>query len=654
MKINYKDLINFFSEVPSKSEISDKLFQLGHEHEIEGDIFDMELTPNRGDCLSLNGIARDLNIFFTKSETSNIYKGEIEELDINFENRSPEDCPQISFMEIEIEDKINDYQPYLHNFFNNLGNNKTNFFTDISNYISYELGQPTHCFDSKSINGRLIFENRRCSSIFKTVLGSEIKLKDMNCVFSLNEEIISLAGVMGGASTSCSSKTRKVLIECAYFNPESIIGKSIKYNLVSDSAYKFERGVDIEFQEHVLRRFIKVVQDHAEIRSIKLNSFSASDERKRFIAINVDKINSILGTQLLEHEYLNYLKGLGFKITNKIEVPSFRSDISNQNDLAEEIARSIGYNNIKSAPINLKKISNQKDTRILQIESLLLKNGFTEVINFPFTQKKIKESISIDNPLDSNRSNLRTSLKDSLIENLLYNERRQKDSIKLYEISDVYSKNPNINYQKKIGIIVSGRRGHNHIDFSKKLDSDYLNKLMNDNLSHPIFSIVEISRKDMDTKRKEKIFYIEACLDEIPSEFFCNIEINENQVNFVQYKPISEFPSSSRDFSFSVTDHSKLDFLFDYFNELKADTLKSIYMFDFYKNHKLNEIKIGYRLTFQSLSKTLSDKEIDQKVDELLKPILKEAGISIPGVWFFNTFSIFQLKSIYNYLNPKT
>ena len=118
---------------------------------------------------------------------------------------------------------------------------------------------------------------------------------------------------MGGASSACSNNTKSVLIECAYFNPESIIGKSIKYNLSSDAAHKFERGVDISSQEKVLRRFIKIVEDHVQIKSIKLKSFSSKEFKHINIPIDVNKINEILGTKLNEIEYLNYLNKLGFK-----------------------------------------------------------------------------------------------------------------------------------------------------------------------------------------------------------------------------------------------------------------------------------------------------------------------------------------------------
>ena len=632
MKINYQDLINFLSEKPSKEDLSQKLFQLGHEHEISDDIFDMELTPNRGDCLSLIGLARDLAVFFGKSNSIDLFDGDIEPLEINFENLSPKDCPKISFLEIEIEESKVEYKPYLENYFSTIGGNKANLFTDISNYISYELGQPTHCFDAQSIKTKLTFKNKECNSTFKTLLNSEVTLKGRNCVFLIDDEIISLAGVMGGASTACTNKTKKVLVECAYFNPESIIGKSIKYNLVSDAAHKFERGVDIASQEMVLRRFTKIVQDHAKIKSIRFKSFGEAHNEDLNIPIDVNKINKILGTSLNKDEYLKHLKGLGFDILDEIKVPSYRHDIETNNDLAEEIARVIGYNNIKSTPINLQKITDNFDGKVVKLESLLVKNGFSEVINFPFTPNKEKESINIDNPLDSNRNNFRISLKESLIENLLYNERRQKDSIKLFEISDVYTKDKEIKQQKKLGLIISGRQGHNYNDFSKKLDEKYLNNLLNENHDEGIFEITEIYRNNLDSKKKDKIFYVETLLEDIPTSFLLKLSTQQKSIDFINYKPISEYPSSSRDFSFVIEDVQAVNEIIDMLNNISDEIIKDSFIFDLYRDDKRKITKLGYRFIFQSHQKTLSDSEINKKVHEILSPILEIDRVSIPGM----------------------
>ena len=138
MKIAYSHLVGRIEENPSINEISESLLQLGHEHEIEDNLFDIEFTPNRGDCLSVNGLLRDLSVFYTIEKNQEIYSGEIEELQLDFENLSPDACPKITFLKLEIDKNPNKYTEYLENYFKDLNLNKNNFFTDISNYLSYE------------------------------------------------------------------------------------------------------------------------------------------------------------------------------------------------------------------------------------------------------------------------------------------------------------------------------------------------------------------------------------------------------------------------------------------------------------------------------------------------------------------------------------
>tara|TARA_B100000242_G_scaffold261231_1_gene206966 strand:- start:5807 stop:7696 length:1890 start_codon:yes stop_codon:yes gene_type:complete len=629
MKIIYSHLLNFLNDKPSIDDLSDKLFQLGHEHEINNNIFEMDLTPNRGDCLSLGGLARDLNPFFGNNESLQTYSGKIEELNIDFENLSISDCPKISFLEIEIGEVQTQYKDYLEDYFKKLNINKVNLFTDISNYLSYELGQPTHCYDASKINKKLTFETTEIDEEFETLLDSKIKLNGENSLFKIDREVISLAGVMGGKSTACSNKTKKALIECAFFSPDSIIGKSIKYNLNSDAAHKFERGVDPDIQEKALRRFIKIVSDHAEIKTLRLKTFEYSVIENDSLEIDINKINQILGTNISLEDYIRYLKGLNFEVKDKIYVPSFRHDISTQNDLSEEIARVIGYNNIKNENLELKKFNkNNISEKADFLRRFLSSKGFNEVINFPFTQSKFSESISIDNPLDSNKSNMRTSLKDSLIENLLYNERRQKDIIKIFEFSNLYLKNETI---QKIGIIASGRVGKNYIDFVRKIDSKYLENIFKECLNLKI-SFDEIPRGGLDTKKTSKIFYAEIIIDDLDFQIGVSEDIKKNQVKQTIYKPVSEFPLSTRDFSFMVSDLTKVTEVLNYFENIENDNLKDCFLFDFYKDQKSLDVKIGFRMIFQSNTKTLTDSEIELDVKKILEPILKMGGVSIPGM----------------------
>tara|TARA_Y100000739_G_C20610828_1_gene468477 strand:- start:2280 stop:4169 length:1890 start_codon:yes stop_codon:yes gene_type:complete len=627
MKIHTKDILRFLNKKPSIEDLSSKLFQLGHEHEINNELLDIEFTPNRGDCLSVNGLSRDLNIFYDYNNYIDIYDGHIEELDLDFVNKSVDDCPNISFLRIEIDGDIPEYKGYLSSYFLNHNLKKNNFFTDISNYVSYELGQPTHCYDDKKINGQLIFNKTNLNENFITLLDTQVNLRGENCFFSANNEIINLAGLMGGKSTACSTKTKTALIECAYFKPESIIGKSIQYNLKSDAAHKFERGVDPRCHEKVLRRFIKIVQDHVSIKKIQIVNFKEEEFKPKTIDIDLNKINRILGYSLTPGQYEENLKKLGFIYNSVIEVPSYRSDISNQNDLAEEMARVIGYNNISNESIFINNSKSPITNNNLR--HFLFNNGFCEVINFPFNSNKEDNSISVDNPLDSNRKYLRTNLKDSLIDNLLYNERRQKDSIKLFEISDIYTSGDD--KKTRVGIIASGHMGHDYINFSKKIDQKYLDNLFINCLDNNSLKFSIISREKLDTKKKSKIFFLEFDLED-----FTLLSDEEEGISlkkeFVKYKEISELPSSNRDFSFLIDDPSSINDFFTHLENIDHEYLKHSFMFDFYKSNTNNELKVGYRLIFQSKSKTLSDEDIQNSVRKILKPILALNGVSIPGI----------------------
>ena len=503
MKIAYRHLVQHIHDSPTIKQLSDSLFQLGHEHEIKDSIFDMEFTPNRGDCLSVKGLLRDLAVFYTIEFDQEIYREKLDELKIDFENLSETICPRISFLKLEIDQVPKIYKNFLNDYFSDLSLNKNNFFTDVSNYLSYETGQPTHCYDANTINNKLIFHEIENNEEFETLLDKKITLKGKNAVFSLNNQVINLAGVVGGKSTSCSTNTKTVIVECAFFQPEAIIGKSVKYDIQSEASHKFERGVDYESQDNVLRRFIKVVEEHTNIKDMSIVSYEYKKNTNQEIPVNTKKINQIIGIDISKNEYLDYLKKLEFVIqADVIKVPSFRSDIKTQNDLAEEVARVIGYDNISREDINIPKHEshNNKDIEN-KLRYFLIDHGFYEVINSPFVPLSDK-AIKLDNPLDSNREFLRTNLTNSLVDNLLYNERRQKDSIKLFEISDIYSFNNGLQKKRKLSIIASGRVGLNHEDFSKKINKKYLETIFQEILPNEAFDFEILSRVSLDTKIK--------------------------------------------------------------------------------------------------------------------------------------------------------
>ena len=645
MKIVYSHLLNFLKKKPSLAELSDKLFQLGHEHEIEGEVLDLEITPNRGDCLSLKGIARDLNHFYKADLDTEHYDADIPESDFSFENKAEDLCPNISFVEIEVEGKVKAYAPYLESYFQDLKLNKNNLFTDISNYLAYETGQPTHCYDATKINGPLVLEKRNKQEKFKTLLGSEIELKGENLVFTINDVAVDLAGTMGDESTSCSENTMKVLVECAYFKPEEILGKARQYNLNSEASYKFERGVDFLAQEQVLRRFIVIVSDHVKIKSLALKTEQRKKD-KREVEFDSERLNKIIGTDLTETEQKEYLNSLYFKIDDKVVVPSHRSDIDQLNDLAEEVTRMIGYDNIASKalalPVKAKKIeANFEDL----CRSYLINNGFFEVVNFPFNDNQDEAAISVDNPLDKQRSKMRVCITKSIKENVVFNQNRQKDSIKFFEFSDIYTKDGNEN---KLAVIVSGRTNKNFKEFNAQLDYSYLKGLIN-----TIF--FEILGKELnfelDQSKNYDLYETVYCDDvqigrigKLSKEFVGSktktpvfsfeIVLNNLQLPAKKQSKISDFPASYRDLSFSLDSHENLEDLSAMIKKHKkySELMTDCFIFDLFENKKQNILKVGYRFKFQAIDKNITDEETEAVMNPLIEESLEISGVSIEGI----------------------
>ena len=594
----------------------------------------MEFTPNRGDCLSVYGLVRDLNVFYRTNLELPIYLKDIPTLDLNFINEAEDACPQLSFLNIEIDGKISKYKDYLENYFKDLNLNKNNFFTDISNYVAYEMGQPTHSYDFLNIGGDITLKLNCKKTKFTTLHNNTIDLNGSDLVFTSDNKIINLSGVIGGLESACSKTTTNALIECAYFHPESIIGKSVKYNINSEASHKFERGVDPECHSKVLKRFIHIVSEHCKIVKVELFKFKGSKSKKTELNFDLKKINDILGSNVTEHQYKNSLTKLGFDIDDGvINVPSYRSDIQHQNDLAEELARVMGYDNIPISCFNIKNVPDASNIlNESKIRAFFVDNNFIEVINSSFCSENIKNSLKVDNPLDTTRGYIRTDIVDSLTENVIYNEKRQKDSIKFFEISDVYSYKDKLYSEKKLGVIVSGRRGQNYKDFSKKLDKNYLNELFNKIDIDVADQILNIDRKNLNSKIKTPIYAIELNLEEVLLKIDDYNPINKAPDKYIKYKQISEFPLSKRDFSFLIRDKLIYSKFLETLNSISDSNLKNLAIFDFYAKKNSNELKIGIRMTFQSHEKTLSDNDIEYMSSKLLKPLLSIDGVSIPGI----------------------
>jgi phenylalanyl-tRNA synthetase beta subunit len=219
-----------------------------------------------------------------------------------------------------------------------------------------------------------------------------------------------------------------------------------------------------------------------------------------------------------------------------------------------------------------------------------------------------------------------------LVDNLLYNERRQKDSVKLFEISDIYSSNNGINKKRKLSIIASGRVGLNFEEFSKKINKNYMEEIFNEISPDEVFDFNIISRDLLDTKVKNEIISLEVSIDRFSNDILSYKEISKPPRSFNQYDPISDLPSSFKDISYSIKDYSKVYELQGLLLNYQSNIIKDVYIFDYFKNEKNEEIKIGFRFIFQSKDETLTSEVIDNVLGDIIKSSLEIKGIDIPGL----------------------
>tara|TARA_B100000575_G_C23045124_1_gene601594 strand:- start:338 stop:1186 length:849 start_codon:yes stop_codon:yes gene_type:complete len=277
--------------------------------------------------------------------------------------------------------------------------------------------------------------------------------------------------------------------------------------------------------------------------------------------------------------------------------------------------------------------SPNKNYEIENLKSLLIDNGFYESIGFPFCEKYDENSIKIDNPLDSNKGFMRRDLKDSLLEKLIYNEKRQKDSVKFFEISNIYSlENGQTKVDEVLGIIASGRVGRDYKNFSKIINLDFFKTIIEEILMSNTNNIEQIPRSSIDSKSKHPIFYFEIPIGKLNKNLSVSNYKSKIKFHDIKYKEISEYPSTFRDISFEINNEDSINSIINFLDEFNHQLLKEKFIFDYYVNSKINKVKLGIRLIFQSNEKTLTDSEVDIVFDNIVKSTKNISGVEIPGL----------------------
>ncbi len=630
--------------------------------ELDDEVIDFELTSNRGDLLSILGMAYELGA---------IYKKDVKDIDLTYkenkENIKDEfkieikttDCPL--FLAKKVKNVVIKESPkFIKNRLIASGIRPINNVVDISNYVMLETGQPLHYYDANRLGDTLIVRNANCNEKLVTLDGNERNLNENDIVIANKNEAVGLAGVMGGLSTEIENDTKDIIIESAIFDSIKI-RKTSKKILRSEASNRFEKGLDPKRTYMAIERSCALLEKYADAEIVGgMLIHDTVDKDEKVIEVRYEKVNKVLGIEIPKDEIVSILKALGFKTLEKediviVTVPTRRLDIKIEEDLIEEIGRIYGIDKIQGKlpelPLKLGKYNKVKR----EIKNKLASLGLNETLTYSlipqsevhkFTTDTFEE-IMLADPMSEDRNTLRYSLLYSLKEVFEYNNARNNSDISIFEIGKSFYKENN-EYKEKLNLAVL-LSGNYYLDIKKtKVDFYILKGIVEELLDylgfngrysfitgnvpselHPgVSALINIQGNNIGiigklhpNVTKKDIFVFEIDLDKL-------LSLHPSKMT---YKDISKYPSIVKDVAFVVNKNILNGDITTLIKKAGGRMLNQIEVFDVYtgENVKENEKSIAYTLTFKDDSKTLSDEEVMQVFNKIINDVTSKLNCTV-------------------------
>ena len=606
-------------------------------------IWEVGVTPNRGDCMSYLGIARELSAYFNKKlkiKKSNL-KPTIGNI-LDADSGKIKECNSYGSVEIENFNVTNSSFEMRYRL-TQVGTRIINNVVDITNYILYDIGQPLHAFDRDKLFGTISV--RKANNNEKiTTLDSQVRKLDSNdLVITDNDKPIALAGVMGGLETEVSETTTNLLIESAYFDKVSIMKTSRKLNLISDASIRFERGIDYKIQRYGLERFLMELKDNQSINYSEINVDDKGNLKNKKVILKYSEIKKLLGIDLKESFIKKILKFLMIdsevnKESVKFTPPSWRYDLDRPVDLIEEFAKHYGFNNFESTlpqGVNKNNKGSYWDLKSY-LSSVLTSNNFQEVQTLSFVNKDKnllfnpeKKYVEVFNAIDQSSKFMRSNLMSSLIDVYKLNDEQNNLSNSYFEINTVFDTSKNKMYEDVpnqnivLGFLTSSTLSNTDTRLKdQELDLYYVKNILTQLLSsydlEPItkpgfhqnysFSIIKNGEiiGHFGQLATETQMTLEFNNEIYLGEIYIN-KLNLNNLKEINYVPLSQYPFVKFDLSFSVPINLSAHLLVDEINDLLKENENSIEIFDDFQQE--NSRNLGIRIITRSYDKTYDDNE---------------------------------------------
>jgi phenylalanyl-tRNA synthetase beta chain len=679
MKASYSWLKEFVDFKLSPDELGHVLTMAGLEveaiEEAEGNtVLDIGVTPNRPDCLSIRGIAREISAILHipfKDVSAKIEKEEGNSPVI--EVQDPELCQRYT-SRIMRGVKPGTSPSWLSKRLEACGIRSMSNIVDITNYILLETGQPLHAFDLARLSGKKIVVKRAGDTGTFTTLDDEERTlsRDMLMIWD-RERPVAVAGVMGGQYTEVSESTIDILLESACFKAASVRKTSKTLNLSTESSYRFERGVDIECVTLALDRAARLISEIAGGSITRQTDVYPVPHKPRKIPVSFKRINSVIGADIDESFVQKALHSLGFQTEREGEIisvvpPSFRNDVEREVDIAEEVVRLYGYDRIPSTlPEMQMSPSPEHKTQdlIRALKDSLTKSGYYEAINYSFLNPDLLESlnlsaddprrrlISIRNPLRKEESVLRTSLVPALLTNVATNLNRGEKMLRLFEISRVFLGSDNKLPDEVVQCAAVIHKDMDTALWQDKHDGFYDLKGAVENILNDI-NIRDISFEQNSSSAEPYLHPGKSCTIHVKgakvgsvgtlhpgvAESFDikgNINIMElyDLDSIVDLKPrkqnfvsLPKYPYVDRDIAILVSDDVTVSNVHKEILAIASDIIESVNVFDVYKGKSIPPDKksLAFSIRYRSAKGTLTDNEVDavhQGITRRLQDTLK-------------------------------
>ncbi len=633
-------------------------------------IIEVDLTPNRADCLCVEGLAREVALLnkmdWSITKVNKTVIGHQDTLKVTVEDTTA--CPRYLGRLIKDVNAKAITPLWMQERLRRSGLRSLGPLVDVTNYVLLELGQPLHVFDANKLSGDITVRRAKTNESLLLLNNEVVTLDNEALVIADDQKALALAGVMGGNDSAVSDVTQSLFLECAFFTPLAIAGKARRYGLHTDSSHRFERGVDATLQDRAIDRATQLIIDIAggSAGPITVVSTQENIPKRSSVLLRRQKIEKILGINFTDEYIVDLFQRLGMTIQAEAEgwqvvPPGFRFDIGIEADLIEEIARIYGYNNLPRSSLSMRSELTTATETLLDIDrvkDLLVDRGYQEAITYSFVDEDIQknvipndELIRLKNPISSEMAVMRTTLWCGLLKAALYNTNRQQTRVRLFESGLRFVKQNGETHQQKMlaGLVLGTAYSEQWTEKSRKVDfydvkADIQAMFALAGCEVNFHSATHVSLHPGQTAQivtldgqiigwlgmlhpnleKKLGFDTQVFLFELDQNLMLNKRISV-------FKSLSKYPSVRRDLALIVDEVITASEIINCVKKSTGPVLQDVIIFDVYRGKGIEEGKksMALSLVIQDDTQTLTDSEIDAIVSRLLLLLANEKNAKL-------------------------